>query len=201
MRHQGRLSDWRDEQGYGFIAPNSGGPRVFVHRTAIDSGRRPRGDELVTYELNIDDRKRHNARKVRYVAASRARGLPAIGAIGAPMVAVVFLAYLVGAAMDGKLPWLLLVWFGAFSLLTFLFYRQDKAAAVRRHWRIPESSLHLLAMLGGWPGALIAQRWLRHKSVKASFLLTFIVTIALNLAAVIWLHSGRGAGALRMLLP
>lgn len=118
MRLQGRITEWLDEQGYGFIAPNGGGPRVFVHRTQIDSGRRPRGDERVTYELSVDNRKRHNARNVRYVAPARSRGLPAIGAIGAPVIAAVFVAFLISSSVGGKLPWRLPAWYGALSLLT-----------------------------------------------------------------------------------
>jgi uncharacterized membrane protein YsdA (DUF1294 family)/cold shock CspA family protein len=193
MRFQGRLTEWRDEKGYGFITPNGGGARVFVHRTDFASGRRPRGNELVTYELEVDDRRRPNARNVQYVSASSKRGLPAIGAIAAPMLAVVFLAYLTSGAAGGKLPWLVPAWYVGLSLLTYLFYRQDKAASIRGGWRTPEKQLHGLAVLGGWPGALVAQRWLRHKSTKTSFLVTFLATVVVNISAVVWLHTAAGA--------
>ena len=55
------------------------------------------------------------------------------------------------------------------SALTFLVYGIDKSAAQRQAWRVPEANLHLLALLGGWPGATLAQQWLRHKSQKAEF--------------------------------
>ena len=105
MRHQGRVTTWNLDKGYGFITPNGGGPRVFVHRKDFGSARRPRVDELVTYELTIDEKKRHNARNVQYVAVARARGIPAIGAIVAPTLAVMFFAFLLSAAAGGRLPW------------------------------------------------------------------------------------------------
>lgn len=78
-----------------------------------------------------------------------------------------------------------LLWIAAayagLSLITFVVYAIDKSAARRRGPRTPERTLHLLSLAGGWPGALLAQRWLRHKSAKASFRRVFWVTVAVNL--------------------
>jgi uncharacterized membrane protein YsdA (DUF1294 family) len=51
-----------------------------------------------------------------------------------------------------------------------------------------EQTLHVFALLGGWPGALVAQRWLRHKSKKASFQVAFWVTVVVNCVALGWLY-------------
>jgi len=75
MRYQGRITDWNDERGFGFITPNGGGERVFVHVSAFGKGqRRPVGNEIVTYELVADPRKGNRAAGVRYRDARPVRG-------------------------------------------------------------------------------------------------------------------------------
>ncbi|WP_155859945.1 DUF1294 domain-containing protein [Kordiimonas gwangyangensis] len=81
----------------------------------------------------------------------------------------------------------------AFSLLTFLVYGFDKMAAIRRGWRVREDTLHMFGILGGWPGAILAQRLLRHKTRKRSFRSTFWGTVFINCAALVWLLSPFGA--------
>lgn len=87
-------------------------------------------------------------------------------------------------------------WYFSLSLMTFLVYARDKAAARRQARRTPEKTLHLLALLGGWPGAWYAQRRLRHKSIKPSFRRVFWLTLIINLATVGYLFSPYGTGAM-----
>lgn len=77
------------------------------------------------------------------------------------------------------------------SSLAFATYGIDKAAAIGGWWRIPEAFLHLLGFVGGWPGALVAQRVFRHKSGKVSFQVAFWIVAALNSAVALWLLSVR----------
>ncbi|APW42599.1 DUF1294 domain-containing protein [Rhodoferax saidenbachensis] len=70
--------------------------------------------------------------------------------------------------------------YAAMSLITFMVYAMDKSAATRGQWRTPERTLHLLALAGGWLGALCAQQLLRHKSSKAKFQVMFWATVVLN---------------------
>ncbi len=71
------------------------------------------------------------------------------------------------------------------SAVTFVAYGVDKrrAGSIGRR-RVPERTLHLLALLGGWPGALLAQRRFRHKTKKASFRLAFWFVVLLHLTIV-----------------
>lgn len=73
----------------------------------------------------------------------------------------------------------------AFSLLTFAFYWHDKRSALRGERRIPEKTLHLLELFGGWPGALLAQQVFRHKTRKWSFQLLFWLIVLLH--QTLWL--------------
>ena len=73
------------------------------------------------------------------------------------------------------------------SLLTILFYREDKRLAERQDWRIPEYYLHLWELLCGWPGALFAQARFRHKWKKLSYMAVFWLHVILNVLGVCYL--------------
>ncbi len=70
------------------------------------------------------------------------------------------------------------------SLLSYAMYAADKRAAQQGRRRVPERTLHLFALLGGWPGALLAQRRLRHKTAKPRFLIVFWLTVLGHVAIV-----------------
>jgi uncharacterized membrane protein YsdA (DUF1294 family) len=74
----------------------------------------------------------------------------------------------------------------AASLAAVGVYAADKSAAQTGSWRVQERTLHLLALVGGWPGALIAQRIFHHKSRKASFQVIFWTTVAVNCGVLAW---------------
>ena len=87
----------------------------------------------------------------------------------------------------------------ALSLLSFAAYAIDKSAARKDQWRISENNLHLLDLLGGWPGGWLAQKILRHKTSKPTFQRIYWVTVLLHCACVGWLLSPYGRDALRAL--
>lgn len=89
------------------------------------------------------------------------------------------------------LPWMLAAAYAVLSLACFIAYAVDKAAARARRQRTPERTLLLLGLAGGWPGAVLAQQWLRHKSAKTAFQVRFWATVAVNCAALafIWIWS------------
>jgi len=78
---------------------------------------------------------------------------------------------------------IILVVYGFMSVLTIGAYVRDKRAAGRGGWRVSERTLHLLELCGGWPGALLASRTIRHKTSKSSYRLAFAAIIVLHLAA------------------
>jgi uncharacterized membrane protein YsdA (DUF1294 family) len=89
--------------------------------------------------------------------------------------------------------------YAALSLITYFVYYSDKSAARSGGGRTPENTLHLLGLAGGWPGALLAQQTLRHKSKKESFRATLWVTVLINCGAFIWLLTDQGRAALGLL--
>ena len=70
------------------------------------------------------------------------------------------------------------------SCATFAAYGFDKRQARTAGRRLPERTLHLLAFLGGWPGALLGQRLFQHKTAKASFLIVFWLIVLLHIGIV-----------------
>lgn len=70
------------------------------------------------------------------------------------------------------------------SLASFAAYGLDKRRASVGGRRVPERTLHLLAFLGGWPGAILAQRRFRHKTRKVPFLIVFSAVVVLHVAVV-----------------
>ncbi|QKX16264.1 DUF1294 domain-containing protein [Microbulbifer sp. YPW1] len=116
------------------------------------------------------------------------------------MLSLVFLGLVTGSAVIGLLPPIVALLYFAMSLLTYLMYYLDKSAARNGNWRTKESTLHLLSLLCGWPGALVAQQRLRHKTRKQPFRFIFWLTVLGNLGALAWMHTPEGTGFLSGLL-
>jgi uncharacterized membrane protein YsdA (DUF1294 family) len=100
------------------------------------------------------------------------------------------------AALAWDLPLLVGVAYLAVSLGCFLAYAIDKSAARAGNWRTPETWLLLLGLVGGWPGGLLAQQWLRHKTSKLSFQWKFHLSVAVNIGLFVYLSSRLAAPAM-----
>ncbi|MFC4728727.1 DUF1294 domain-containing protein [Coralloluteibacterium thermophilus] len=195
MRFAGRISDWNDDKGFGFVTPNGGGARAFVHIGAFQGGgrRRPLDGDLISYEIARDARGRSTAVRVRFAGQRRERRAPRRrvprAALGGTALAVV-----AAGGLLGVLPMPVAGLYGLLSLVSFCMYWLDKTAAGAGRRRTPEKTLHLVDLLGGWPGALLAQHRFRHKTAKASFQAIFRVTAVANVGVVGWLvWSGRAS--------
>lgn len=79
----------------------------------------------------------------------------------------------------------------AMSAITFIVFGFDKLAAQRSRRRVPEKTLHLLSLLGGWPGALIAMQVLRHKRQKWSFAVVVWMIAVGHSIFIAWYFSRR----------
>lgn len=111
------------------------------------------------------------------------------GEPGLSAFAVLFMLLITALAFAGRLPFVVPVTYLALSGAALAAYAVDKSAARAGRWRTRERNLHLLALLGGWPGAAVAQRVLRHKSQKRSFRRVFLGSVLANctaLAVLVW---------------
>ncbi|HAH49714.1 cold shock and DUF1294 domain-containing protein [Gimesia sp.] len=198
MRLQGKITRWDDEKGFGFISSQDDENTVFVHISAFShTARRPEAGDPVSYETAHEENGKTRAEKVRFADQSvgkRLRSAPAVS------FTVMFVGFLLVSVYFNRISWLVLIVYFVASCITFFAYAWDKSAAQRGKWRTAESTLHFMALAGGWPGALAAQRLLRHKSSKHNFLLVYWITVFLNVAVVGYLVWSGDAGFLNQLI-
>jgi uncharacterized membrane protein YsdA (DUF1294 family)/cold shock CspA family protein len=194
LQLQGKISTWNDEKGFGFITPLSGGERIFVHIKAIKNHhQRPQLNQVVYYTRSKDKQGRFCAVDVVYVGAPSASPQRTIQQIAALMFVVLFFAALgILTFVMQVIPLFVIALYTIASVVTFISYAVDKAAAQKGGWRTAEATLHSLSLFGGWPGALIAQQALRHKSSKAEFKGVYKFTAVLNVAVTFWLLTPHG---------
>lgn len=186
VRLTGVVMNWHDDRGFGFIKADDGGPDLFLHARSFNNGlERPHDGMAVTYESRTNSDGRLRAAHV--VAAgekwSNAPAARKTSALVLGYVAIVGFAAIVTLEIVfwGMPMWVLAI-YGGVSIISILFYWQDKMAAIKGTWRVPEEQLHLLGIVGGWPGGIIAQHIFRHKTQKAQFARYFWFTVLLNVS-------------------
>lgn len=200
MRHKGKIKSWNNEKAYGFVSPFVEGRDVFIHLKAFaNRSRTPNVGDVITYTLAQDQQGRACAEGAVFAGEKPPKPqqehsfFTTVFVAGFAVIAAI-------SALTGKTPVWLPGLYCLMSGITFLVYWRDKSAAKKGHRRTPESTLHLLALAGGWPGAMLAQRKLRHKSKKQDFRFVFWMTVLLNCGAFVWLHSEGGAALQRSIL-
>ncbi|MDO6568842.1 cold shock and DUF1294 domain-containing protein [Alteromonas sp. 1_MG-2023] len=194
MKYQGRLINWNDSKGYGFVEPNGGGDRAFVHIKSFQKySRRPCNGDLIVYRQVQESQNKFKASNIQLVIDRKVKPKSSTSpSVLGVFFTITFCIILITAVYLQLLPLEISYLYATVSFITFLTYAFDKSAARNNRRRVPESRLHFLSLLGGWPGAYLAQRKLRHKSVKIAFKQVFWVTVAVNLSAFIWLFTQQG---------
>ena len=201
MIQKGTITSWNDDKGFGFITPSSGEGRIFAHIKAFKyQARRPEVNRLVSYTLSKDKQGRVCAAEVTMSAApiidksSHGNGNLSV------FLAALFLCIVAVCSFLGRAPFWVFALYLSMSLTTFVFYAFDKSAARKGVQRTSESTLHLFSLFCGWPGALVAQQKLRHKSKKESFREVFWGTVVLNFCAFVLLTIPGAAKVIKTLL-
>jgi len=199
---KGQLQRWDDEKGFGFIKPDKGSNDVFLHISALKGmNRRPKTGDTIFYRLHREkngkqkafDARIANVEQLRPTARLRKNKKNTKGKLSYTIfISILFIAAVCISTLTENVPFVVLPLYLSLSLLTFGLYAKDKFAAKKGGWRTPESTLHWFSLIGGWPGALIAQQLLRHKSKKQSFRQVFWATVFLNIAGFIWFHTPEG---------
>lgn len=202
MEQQGVLRSWNDAQGFGFI--RAGNQDYFIHISSVQDAERPQQGAQVAFiagankhgrlraksmrQLNSDAQRRtaasqpHNSRQHRQRSLTTnnlIRSLSLLAITCAIPVAGIWQLFSHNAVL-----WPLVLYL-SMSLLAFVLYWRDKHSAKNAKWRIPEQQLHIVELLGGWPGALLGQQLLRHKTQKTSFQVMFWLIVLAH--QVYWL--------------
>jgi uncharacterized membrane protein YsdA (DUF1294 family)/cold shock CspA family protein len=206
MKLQGKVINWNDDKGFGFVEPHGGGQRAFVHIKAFKpQSRRPVNGEVIIYELVRQNNNRYKAENIKFARDIKSLNKRSKVSVGNPLGIVfisVFCIGLLASVFTGKLPIIIIALYVGVSLITFIVYTIDKSAAQNGRWRTKESTLHTLSLIGGWPGAFIAQKKLHHKSSKKEFQSVYWVTVLLNLGGLFWLYTENGTNFLnRVVVP
>ena len=200
MRDQGRLIEWFDDKGYGFIQPNERTKdRVFLHiKDFARQGPRPILGCALEYDVSLDDRGRFRASQVVYLKANQTqapqRSAPPKHKEKQTLqpIQIAIAGYIISLAVFtvmGLLSGWMFTLIFMMNIASYWFYSQDKEAARLGNRRVPENTLHILAFLGGWPAAWYAQQKLRHKTQKQPFRKIYFCTIFLNILLILWLIS------------
>lgn len=198
---QGKLVSWNDEKGFGFVQVSKAVPDVFVHVSEFDNrARKPVIGDFVRFILSKDSKGRLQGSQIAFKGepgkkASKARksGKPSKSKLSfAILIACLYFAALVAAIIIWQQTIYILVSHIVFSFLSFSSYAKDKYYAEKKRWRIKESRLHFYSLIGGWPGALVAQQVLRHKTSKLSFQSTFWLSVLLSLGITAYFHTDEG---------
>jgi uncharacterized membrane protein YsdA (DUF1294 family) len=165
------MSNWRRQEG----------GRTARSQPVQKTGRRPRPP--CAQAAPVASLPAHRALQPRWGGASY---------LAIPLFGLLFLI----SAVAWRLPFWTAALYAVVSIVTFLAYAIDKAAAKAGRRRTPESTLLFLGLAGGWPGAIVAQQRLRHKSVKQAFRSAFWGTVVVNVALFLLLASPHGRGLL-----
>jgi len=162
-----RLVEWNPEKGYGWL--QWGDKRVFLHRREMDGASRVlRIGEEIRFILGQDERGRPCA-----TDAVPVRKSVRIGGLSLLLLAALLILPAVALHRVPIEAWKTALYVLTVSLMTYTAYASDKRRARTNAWRIPEAHLHLLELLGGWPGAWLAQQRLRHKCSKNRYQFVF----------------------------
>ncbi|WP_394229541.1 DUF1294 domain-containing protein [Shewanella colwelliana] len=190
---KGAITDWNKDKGFGFVRPLGGTDALFVHISSFGIKSAPPLSGQVVYFTPSKDKQgrrcativdKHGTPLSKKTRPSSTSAIPLTFRL---IIVTTFFVGLISSYLMQSLPVDALYYFLVLSLTAFTTFAIDKRAAQLNRRRISERSLQILSLLGGWPGALLAQQTLRHKSQKRSFRIGLWLAVMINSAILIWL--------------
>ncbi len=185
-RIQANLVEWKDDKGYGFARLPGGTERVFVHARSLEHATpRPKKGDIIELDL-IEGRKGPAAENVRVLSDVEIAHILPYHVVTATMLFI--LVQLV--VILGRAPFGLVVYYTLFGAISVYLYGRDKQAAVAGLWRVSETHLLTVDLLGGIIGGLLAQHRYWHKTSKQSYQTRIFAIVALHAGILAALGSG-----------
>lgn len=203
----GTISYWRDDKGFGFVSTDNA-ERLFFHIRDFTTAptTRPQPGDKLSFELGVDKQQRPYAFALQLEQEIAIRPTPAIKSQGPSFSQIqhqawcfryLFFALLLLSLLAGSFVFTVPLFYLEASLFTYWLYQIDKKLACNgQSSRLPEESLQMFSLIGGWPGALLAQKRLHHKLHKMPFQREFRFVIYGNSCFLLWLLSDSGAAFL-----
>lgn len=189
-KFKGSIIQWNDEKGFGFVTTDTKSDKIFIHiKSFIKRSRRPELGDKIVYAIIQDEKNRPQAIQIQFLHEFEREKLRQKKhdqtednkSLMAKVVAFPFILALIILFILHKITWFVLAFYGLINIWTYFAYYRDKQAAQKDKFRTPEKRLHLFSLLGGWIGALLAQRTLRHKSQKTEFRQVFWFTVVIHI--------------------
>ena len=180
MLLKGQITERNKERGFGYL--DSEGKRIFLHWRDFKERRHElQLGDVILFTLGTDKQGRScakeaiHARSISPTAGGHLRGRHWLFL----MVLLALPAYAVATTFSAKIAGYVALWCLLISWCTDMMYSWDKRKARNKEWREPEHILHFMELIGGWPGAFIAQRRFRHKSSKGPYQFVFVLIVGL----------------------
>ncbi|MEN9403244.1 MAG: hypothetical protein RL091_1947 [Verrucomicrobiota bacterium] len=173
---QGKIIEWNRERGFGYV--DNAGRRVFLHiRDFKVRHRWPEVGDVVQFVMGQD---KHGRSCAQEAVQADVRGNLKVGHILLLAGLLVLPGYALRQLASPRFSGYAIGWVLVVSWFTWMRYAWDKQQARGKGWRETEMGLHLMELIGGWPGAFLAQRLLRHKSSKGPYQFVFVLIIGLH---------------------
>jgi len=187
----GQIIEWNSDRGFGYV--ESEGHRIFLHvRDFAKKHKMPETGDRITFEMGQDKQGRPCAKKAIHPRDGGRLTSEAILFLCLLLIAPIFALVRFSRVISGGY---LACYFVAISVATYAVYAWDKNRAPGKKQREPEFQMHLLEFLGGWPGAFVAQRYLRHKCTKLGYQILFWLIVGLyQFVAIDYLRDWKTSG-------
>jgi len=177
---QGIVVYYNQEKGYGFIDSKEHSEDIFVHHSKIKNASSLSEGQEVEFEVKSSSK---GLNAINVIAGDKQYSPYLIfGLLSATIVVAIFALFYFYFKVNPIIGYLI-----AINITTFFLYGYDKAIASTNRLRIPENNLHALAILGGSPAGLSAQKFFRHKTIKGSFQLIYWLIVLGQIGLIYWL--------------